>query len=67
MSENPDDQPYIATGYERLFRSLRAEVEMCDRKAEKLADKDGWIKVYQLPCGPWHRVLAAARNGLERP
>jgi hypothetical protein len=58
------EEPYIAIGYERLFRSLASAVEACDLKAEKFADQDGFIKVYQMPCGPWHRVLGAARNGL---
>jgi hypothetical protein len=43
----------------------RMLVESMDRKMgeRETNDEDGWITGYQLPVGPWHRLLAWARQG----
>ena len=52
-----------AADYERLFKELRDAVEECDQKAIKHEGEDGFIRSYLLSTGPWHRVLAKARQG----
>jgi hypothetical protein len=54
----------LATADERLAEG-RFLIEAMDVRMQEGAavDEDGWIIGYRLPTGPWHKLIAWARQG----
>lgn len=69
MTRNVDSATTRVEKLETALRRGRELVEQMDWRMPEHAteDEDGWINSYRIPVGPWHRLLAWARDGALQP